>query len=159
MATSAALPGSGRQRVGLPFAVIGTACVVAGGLVAAADAHAPSEHAVWAAAYLVLVAGVAQVAVGAAQAYLNARRPSRPVVVAELLGWNLGNAAVIAGTIAGFSAVTDVGGVLLIGALVLLLTGTRGGRAGSWLRCYRILLTLVLVSIPIGLVIGQVSAR
>lgn len=47
---------------------------------------------------------------GAAQAYLNARRPSRPVVVAELLGWNLGNAAVIAGTIAGFSAVTDVGG-------------------------------------------------
>lgn len=147
-----------RQRAGLPFALVGSVCVVAGGLLAAAVAHAPSEHAVWATAYLVLVGGVAQIAVGAGHQYLHTRPPSRPVAAGELAGWNVGNAAVIAGTVAGITAITDFGGALLVGALVLLLAGTRGGRAGWWLRCYRILLAIVLVSIPIGLVIGLVSA-
>lgn len=51
-----------RANTALPFLAIGTACVIAGGFVAAVTAHAPAEHASWAAAYLVLVAGVAQMA-------------------------------------------------------------------------------------------------
>ena len=40
----------------LPFGIAGVACIVAGGLVAAVTAPAATEHASWAAAYLVLVA-------------------------------------------------------------------------------------------------------
>ena len=39
-----------------PFGIVGVVRVVAGGLVAAATAPAPTEHGGWAAAYLVLVA-------------------------------------------------------------------------------------------------------
>src|SRR5664280_344044 len=48
-----------RRSAALPFAAVGAACIVAGGLVAAVSAPAPSEHASWAAAYLVLVVGAA----------------------------------------------------------------------------------------------------
>jgi len=151
-------PPTDEQRVGLWFAVVGSVCVVTGGLLAAAVANAPSEHAVWASAYLVLVAGVAQVAIGAAQRYLRARSSARPLVVAELVGWNVGNAAVIVGTVVENAAITDIGGALLVGVLALLFTGTRGARAGWWLRGYRLLLAVVLVSIPVGLVVGQITA-
>lgn len=65
-----------RLRPALPFAIVGTACVIAGGLVAAATAPAPSEHGSWAAAYLVLVAGMAQVALAMEQGML-AQAPLR----------------------------------------------------------------------------------
>jgi hypothetical protein len=48
---------SARCSAALPFVALGAVCVVAGGLVSAASAFAPSEHAAWAAAYLVLLAG------------------------------------------------------------------------------------------------------
>lgn len=82
----------------LPFVVLGAACVVAGGLVAAAVAMAPSQLGSWAAAYLVLVGGVAQVALGAGQALLASRPPGRRAVAAGVAGWNAGNGAVLAGT-------------------------------------------------------------
>ena len=141
-----------------PFVALGTACVVAGGLVAAAVATAPSELGSWAAAYLVLVGGVAQVGLGAGQALLASRSPGRRAVAAELAGWNAGNGAVLAGTLLGATWLADVGGALLVVALVLALAGIRGAvRRPSWpLHLYRVLLALVLVSIPVGLVIGTV---
>jgi len=51
-----AQPGASRSAAMLPFGIVGVVCVVAGGLVAAATAPAPTEHGGWAAAYLVLVA-------------------------------------------------------------------------------------------------------
>lgn len=139
-----------------PFVTLGVACVVAGGLVAAAVAMAPSELGSWAAAYLVLVGGVAQVGLGAGQALLAPRPPGRRAVVAELVGWNAGNAAVLAGTLLGVTWLADVGGVLLVAALALALAGIRGAvRRPSWpLHLYRALAALMLVSIPVGLVIG-----
>ncbi len=141
-----------------PFVALGTTCVVAGGLVAAAVATAPSELGSWAAAYLVLVGGVAQVALGAGQALLASRSPGRPAVVAELAGWNAGNGAVLAGTLLGATWLADAGGALLVAALVLALAGIRGAvRRPSWpLHLYRALIALVLVSIPVGLVIAAV---
>lgn len=159
MTSGAAITLRGPQRSGASFVVVGAACVVAGGLLAAAVATDPTEHAVWAAAYLVLVAGVAQVAIGLAQAALLPRPPAKPVGLAELVGWNLGNAAVIAGTVAGILALTDIGGALLVAALASLAADTRGAGSGWWLRAYRVLLVLVLVSIPVGLVIGQLRAH
>jgi hypothetical protein len=151
-------PASARARAytALPFLAIGTACVIAGGFVAAITAHAPTEHASWVAAYLVLVAGVAQVALGAGQALLARRRPSARLVVGELVTWNLGNAAVIVGTVAGVTVVVDVGGAALVVALVLLLAATTGRRRTGWpLWVFRGLIVVVLVSIPVGLVLAE----
>jgi hypothetical protein len=146
-----------RARPALPFAVIGAACVVAGGLVAAATAPAPSEHGSWAAAYLVLVAGVAQIALGAGQALLASNPVPRRVIAGELTAWNAGNVAVLAGTITGAVPLADAGGALLVVALALLLVGVPGtGWRGGWgLRLYRLLIAVVLVSIPIGLLLAR----
>ena len=150
-----------RQTWGvLPFLAVGAGCVIAGGFVAAITAHAPTEHASWAAAYLVLIAGVAQVALGVGQALL-VRRPPRPgLVVGEFVTWNLGNAAVIAGTVAGLTPVTGAGGALLIVALVLFLVGVRNPQRARWLPVvYRTLIVIVLASIPVGLVLAEVRPR
>jgi hypothetical protein len=144
----------------LPFLSIGTACVIAGGLVSAVAAHAPTEHTSWAAAYLVLVAGVAQMALGAGQALLARGCPPPRLVVGELLTWNLGNAAVITGTVAGVTTVVDAGGAALVVALVLLLTASTGRRRGGWpLWVFRGLIVVLLVSIPVGLVLAEIRPR
>jgi hypothetical protein len=147
-----------RWPAAVPFAVIGSACVVAGGLVAAATAPAPSEHASWAAAYLVLVAGVAQVALGTGQALLAPRPPARRALAPELIGWNAGNAGVLAGTLLGIGWLADIGGALLAVALILAIGGVRGAaQLPAWpRRLYRALAGLLLVSIPVGLVIATV---
>lgn len=145
----------------LPFLVVGTACVIAGGLVSAATAPNPSEHGSWAAAYLVLVAGVAQIGLGAGQAMFGGRTSQR-TVLAEIAGWNLGNAAVLAGTLADVGVVVDLGGAALLVVLVLLLRGALTGSGGSagrpWLfRGYCALLALLIVSIPVGLVLERIQ--
>jgi hypothetical protein len=154
----------GSIRAYLPFAVIGTGCVVAGGLVAAFSALAPSEHASWAAAYLVLVAGVVQVGLGAGQAVFAPGVP-RWLIVAQAVGWNVGNASVLAGTLLGVAALGDAGGGLLAATLFLFVRGVGAGAApldsGSrrWLlRGYRLLVLLVLVSIPVGLVLARLRS-
>ncbi|HEY9522757.1 MAG TPA: hypothetical protein VIR33_05925, partial [Thermopolyspora sp.] len=131
--------------------------VIAGGLVAAVTASAPSEHASWAAAYLVLVAGVTQIALGVGQALLATNPASRRVVAGEFTAWNAGNAAVLAGTLAGAIALVDLGGALLVLALALAILAVRGpGRRAGWgLRLYRLLIAIVLVSIPIGLFLAR----
>ena len=150
-----------RWSAASPFAALGTACVVAGGLVAAAVATAPSQLGSWAVAYLVLVGGVTQVALGAGPALLASRPPGRRAVAAELAGWNAGNGAVLAGTLLGAAWLADVGGAVLIAALALALAGIRGAvRRPAWpLHLYRALIALVLVSIPVGLVIAAAHPR
>jgi hypothetical protein len=144
---------------GVLFAAVGAACVVAGGLTAAVSATAPSEHGAWAAAYLVLVCGVAQIALGAGQPLLG--HPARRLLAWEFAAWNLGNAGVLAGTLAGSTTVVDAGGVLLAAALALMAFGTRKTSASRvWaLRGYRVLTALVLVSIPVGLVLAATGSR
>ncbi|HEY5396764.1 MAG TPA: hypothetical protein VIL16_15340 [Trebonia sp.] len=150
-----------RWSAASPFVAMGTACVVAGGLVAAAVAMAPSELGSWAAAYLVLVGGVAQVALGAGLALLAPRPPGRRAVIAGLAGWNAGNGAVLAGTLLGATWLAGIGGVLLVADLVLAIVGTRGAvRHPAWpLHLYRALIALVLVSVPVGLAIAAVQPR
>ncbi|HET7172944.1 MAG TPA: hypothetical protein VFI30_01525 [Nocardioidaceae bacterium] len=141
-----------------PFLLAGSACIVAGGLVSAATAPQASEHSAWAAAYLVLVAGVVQIALGAGQALLAPRGVSRPLLVAELVTWNVGNAAVLAGTLLQVAAVVDLGGALLVCCLgLVVLAVRRPGKAGWPAWVFRALVVVVLVSIPIGLVLGATS--
>lgn len=156
MSSTVAIKRPANWPAAAPFAAAGAACVVAGGLVAAATALAPSQLASWATAYLVLVGGVAQAALGTGQALLTARPPGRPGIAAELAAWNAGNGAVLAGTLMGASWLADVGGVLLAAVLALMIAATRGaGRPPAWpLHLYRALAALVLVSIPAGLIIS-----
>ena len=152
-----------RLRASLPLLVAGVACVVGGGAVAAAVAPAPTEHGVWAVAYLVLVGGIGQLALGLGQGLLAPTVPKRRLLLVQLVGWNAGNGLVIAGTILGASIAVDVGGALLVVVLVLAsLTvrgadGTHGGLVARWpLHAFRIVLLILLVSIPIGLVLERI---
>ena len=139
-----------RRSAALPFVAIGGACIVAGGLVAAVTASSPTEHGTWAVAYLVLVAGVAQVLLGVGQALLAPQVPSPRMVAVAVALVNLSTIAVIAGTLAGFTPVVDAGGALLVAALFLLLRSVRGSAvSGRWLLTgYRLLAALLLVEHP-----------
>lgn len=141
----------------LPFVGFGAVCIVAGGMVAAITARNPTESGTWAAAYLVLVAGVAQVALGTGQALLAAKPPPPQVVTAEFIMWNCANAVVLAGTLLGVESLIDAGGGLLVVVLALFAHRVRGatGRARWFLSAYRLLVTALLVSIPIGLLLAR----
>lgn len=152
-----------QRRAALPALILGGLCVVAGGLVAAATAPVPSEKGSWVAAYLVLVGGVAQIAFGVGLAAFGRLVPAR-TVGAEALCWNAGNALVVAGTLAGVPALADVGGVLLLAALVLLVpslrtpAGSVAARARWLLYAYRVVVLVLLVSIPVGLALAAFRA-
>ena len=145
------------------FAAIGTVWIVAGGLVAAVTAPRPTEHGTWAAAYLVLVCGVAQAGLGLGQG-LSTRYTPAPVIALQLIGWNLGNAAVLVGTLTGRLALVDVGAALLVVTLVLLARSlfpvpARHTPGRRWLRYgYALLILALLLSIPAGLVLARVQA-
>lgn len=143
----------------MPFAGVGLAAVVAGGLIAAAVAYAPTEPLVWLVAYLVLIVGVTQAALGVGQ-YRLADRPLTPALLwAQFALYNLGNAGVIAGTLLDLPLLVDVGGVLLVVALIGFLLGSRGtGKDGTLRWLYRILIVLLLISVPIGLLLAQLKA-
>jgi hypothetical protein len=152
------VPWSPGLAAAAPFLGLGGACVVGGGLVSAVSAGAPSQHGAWAVAYLVLVAGVAQVGLGMGK-LLTTRRAGAGAI-AELACWNAGNACVLSGVLLPVTPLVDLGGALLVVALVLAVRGVRGaqplGPARPLLHAFRLLVVVLLVSIPIGLVLARV---
>jgi hypothetical protein len=147
------------HRSAIPFAILGSVSVIAGGLLSAATAPAPSYTASWAAAYIVLVAGVAQLVLGLGQAHLAPHQPSRRVVAAEAIAFNLAHVAVVFGTVAAAAWVVDVGAALIVVALALFIWSVRGtGGRNRWvLYGFRLMLVIVLVTTPIGLVIAHLK--
>lgn len=143
--------------------VTGVACVVIGGLVAAATDPLDFSDGSWLAAYLVLVGGVAQSAMGLVRDRLEPASERSPAWGwAQFGGWNLGNAAVIAGTLASATLLVDAGSVLLVLALLIALRATWNAarrRAGPlppiaiWI--YRVLLLILIVSIPVGILLSH----
>lgn len=141
------------------MAALAAASVVLGGLVAAVTDPLGLGKGSWLAAYLVLVCGVAQ--------HVMALRRSRGTSGASTGGawaqlglWNAGNAAVVAGSLAGVPGAVDAGSVLLVGALALALRADRAVR-GPVLRAYayRGMLLVLLVSIPVGAVLAHLDPR
>lgn len=172
----AAVLGEPAARVWLlPFLWAGMACIVGGGLLAAATAYVSTEKTAWATAYLVLVGGVAQVALGAAVTWLrpNARPGWGRIAFAA---WNLGNAGVLAGQLATLVVLTDVGSALLVVALVLVLASTarRPAARGSAsyrpdpahlvprhplvLGAFRVLLVILGLGIVVGTTLAHLSS-
>jgi hypothetical protein len=148
-----------------PWLVLGVASIVAGGLVAAVVAHDPSEKPVWASSYLVLVAGLGQLGLVLGRALLAPRPPTSGTVARDFTVFALGNAGVVVGTLVDAVWLVDVGGALLVVALALMVWGVRAGveavehRPQAWvvglLWLYRVLVVVLLVSIPVGLVLAR----
>lgn len=137
------------------FAHVGLIAVVAGGLVAAVTGPTGFTDGSWVAAYLVLVAGVAQVGLGVGQALLAAVPPSRRRRGWQLVVYNVANTAVLLGTLIESVAVVVAGGVLLLLALALFLAAVRRPRTYAWhLAIYRILLAILGVSVPVGIALS-----
>lgn len=137
------------------FVVVGVFAIIGGGLVAAVTGPLGFANGSWVAAYMVLVAGVAQVALGGGQAMLAAAVPSGRRRGWQLFFYNGANVAVLAGTLTGAVAVVMAGGVMLFVALVLFLAAVRRGRTRRWpLMIYRGLIVVLAVSIPVGLVLS-----
>jgi hypothetical protein len=137
--------------------VLGGACVIGGGLVSAAAAPAASYHSSWAVAYIVLVAGVAQAALGLGQAALAGQDVGHRVLRTELVAWNLGNAAVVAGTLLDVAPGLYAGCVLLVVALALVLYAVRDAPPGRALVTTRTIVALLLVSMPVGVVLQALT--
>lgn len=147
-----------RWRAARPFALTGFACVVAGGLVAAVSGPLGLEMGSWTAAYLVLVAGVAQVGFGVGQASIPVELPTRRMRVWEFATWNGGNGIVLAATLASLPFLVAVGGLFLLVALVLFLGALRGPLivAAHWVATYRVVAILLTVSVLSGVVLSVI---
>jgi hypothetical protein len=139
------------------FVVVGASCVVTGGLTAAVARPTGFAEGSWLAAYLVLVGGVAQVAMGSGQALLARRPPSARLVAAELVVWNVGMVCVVAGTLLPAVALTLLGGIATAAALAAFLKGvhcTCTAAPAVVVRGYRSLAIFVLASTPVGLLLA-----
>jgi hypothetical protein len=141
-----------------PFLVIGSASITAGGVIAAVTRPTGFELGSWLAAFLVLVGGVAQVALGVGQAWMANELPPPATVTAEVAAWNLGLVATIIGSLASAPIVTAVGAVATVVALVLFFRGVGSGAIGArWSRMlYRGVIAVVLISTPVGLALAWV---
>lgn len=169
---TAATPGAPASRGGaavsaavsraLPYLIAAVVYVIAGGVLAAATAYITSEKSAWATAYIVLVGGVAQGALGAALGWL-APRGRAAVNWAAFVLWNLGNIGVLAGQLTTATAATFIGGGLLVIALVLVIVETaEGGRHHKlahpgWVWAFRGVVVVLAVTIPIGLTLAALG--
>lgn len=153
-----------------PYLIVGVACIVAGGLLAAATAYVTTQKTAWATAYIVLVGGIAQIGLGAAVAWLAPVAPRRAAWWA-FAGWNLGNAGVLAGQLAAILPLTYLGTAVLVVSLILVLVSVRTGRVtvvdGRAVRhvahpgvlwAFRGLVVLLAVTMPIGVILAQIGA-
>lgn len=143
--------------VSWPFTILGTLGVVGGGLLSAITAAHPSYHASWAVAYVVLVVGVAQLTLGVAQTSLTCGIVRGRVVVWEAICWNLGNALVLIGTLAGVPIVLYAGTLLFLAAIALFAVVIHNGRRGLFFGVAWALLVLLVVSAPVGAVIQAIT--
>lgn len=147
-----------RSRASFAAEIAGWASIVAGGLVAAVTAPLQLAHGSWCAAYLVLVGGAAQVAMGQAQQHLATRPVPEARTWTQLATWNLGNALVILGTFVTAPFIVDAGGAVLLVSLILAVQAVPGATRRWVGRGYLAVLAVLLVSMPIGLVLAHIRA-
>lgn len=151
-----------------PALVVALLATIAGGIVSAATAHAASRPASWAAAYLVLVGGVATLGLALGRGLLApVESASRRRSSLELSVWVTGNGLVLGGNLAELRPLLAAGSVLLVVALVLVVWATmpdtrRGvadrGVAPPWVRwCFTAIVIVLAVSIPIGNVLATLD--
>jgi nitrite reductase (NO-forming) len=103
------------------------AFLVAGGSAALLNAFADPVWARWLSLHLLLLGGVSQLVLGAAQffaaAFLATDPPRRTLVLAQLVIWNAGVLLVAAGRPAGSTAAIAAGGLFVLVGLALFVAG------------------------------------
>lgn len=153
--TSAASPNTTTQHnpAATTMLFIGILAVIAGGLLSAVTSPLSLEYGSWASAFLVLVVGVAQIAMTLQRRHHDAK-PS--TLWLQCAAWNLGAAAVIAGTFLATTLLVDLGSISLVVALMLALQSSRRQHpVNRWTIGYRLLLLTLMISIPIGIVLSH----
>lgn len=141
------------------FAATGAVAIIVAGALSAALAHAPTRAAMWLTAYLVLVVGVAQLALGVGQARLALRPPPAMLLGSQWLLFNGANALVVGGRLMARADAVVAGTVLLALALGLFLRGVRGA-GGDWLLwVYRLLVALLACSALVGVGLSLFTAQ
>lgn len=139
-----------------PALTLGLISIIAGGLLAAITAHAATQSASWASAYLVLVLGVGTAGLSIGRGLLSPGLPSPRRLGTEFALWVGGNALVLAGTLGGPALLVDVGSAALVVSLASVLAGVVRGRGSRTLRSLFLTLVIVLlVSIPVGIVLSH----
>jgi hypothetical protein len=143
------------------FIVFGAAAIIAGGLLSAFSAHSAEYFTAWSVAYIVLVVGVVQVALGLGVRHLAPRAPSFTSTLTAFLLFNLGNAAIITSTVLYYTSVHNIsylvpiGSISIASAMVLFVRFVRGAKKSLWSRAYYALLCVVLVSVIAGLFLSM----
>lgn len=140
------------------FFVLSVLAIVAGGILSAFSARRPTRLTAWASAYLVLVVGVIQA--GLAAAWYGLKQPGSAVGVLAFILYNLGNAAVLSGTILRMrhrsaAAFVDWGGILIAAAMVGLLLALTGTPLSPLSVIVIVLVAIIAVSMPIGLYLSH----
>jgi len=136
-----------------PFKVLGALAIIAAGLIAAAIAYHPTKPIVWMVAYLVLVVGIVQYVLGAAQASLSARELPPAMIWGQWVLLNLGHAGVIAGTLATSLTLLLGGTVLYDLAMVWMGLSVRNGKSGLVRIGYWLLVLAMLGSSFTGVIL------
>ncbi len=138
------------------FVALGTSALVFAGLFSAATARSASYHSAWLVAYLVLIVGLAQLALGIGQWWLASKPFRIATVIVELLFFNLGNAGVIVGTLLAAPVWVDVGSLWIVIALAFFVWQVWSPRRrGLALWAYWVLVVLLFVSVIVGLVFAN----
>lgn len=141
---------------------IGALSIMTGGLLSAFTAKKPLRKNMWLSAYLVLVEGCMQVGLAQGLATLNLHADN--LNVAAFVFLNLGNAAVMFGTMSKdntrwWRSLVRSGGALLVISMASLLLGVRS-LSLSWTLIWVVLLVgTTLVSMTIGLLISARSRK
>lgn len=141
-----------------PFLVAGGISIILGGLVSAVSRPLAWDLGSWAAAYLVLVGGVAQIGLGGGQAWIADDAPDPVTAYGQVALWNLSVMATLAASLLGVPALTTVSGVATVAALAWFLIATRrvrpGPRWSAWV--FRTVVGVVLVSTPVGVALSWI---
>lgn len=136
---------------------LGGLSIFFGGLVAAVTGPMAIDKGNWLAAYLVLVAGLAQVLLSGQQIILEARETVPQKELTKLMCSVGGNIAVISGTFSDSPLVVDLGGFALSVGLIIALIQTDGAQRVPLAWLARVFYILVLISIPVGLLLAHLQ--
>ena len=140
----------------VPLLLVGGLAIVAGGLTAALARPIGWEHGSWVAAFLVLVAGVAQVGIAICQVTLAPIAPTARFAWAQCALWNAGCIAVLAGTMLTNPIAVSIGSISM--AATLAMSARAVWRSDTSLSLllwgYRGLMIVLLGSIPIGVTLA-----
>lgn len=112
----------------------------------------------WLAAYLVLIAGVAQIVLAKQQHLLHPNKNAKRSEWFTLAFWIVGNSAVVAGSLQSLPFVVDAGGLALIIAVILAWSRTKRSHARVLAWTLRVIYLIVILSVPVGLILSHLRA-